>query len=384
MELNKRKLPACLVAGLISIGALCLFLYRLSGHWGEVWGVLQRTDYLLMLPALALVAMVYLLRVARWRLFLRPIHAVQWKNALSATVIGFATNNLLPARLGEVVRPYFISRRENVEFSHALATVGLARIFDLMGLAFLLFLVGVLAGPSGPTRGGASAAEKAAERYAAENTVKVTASGAPKTESEGGDQRMIMRVWYGGVIVSGVAATTVLILFLMAVWPAPVVRIGDKIIQLFPLQWRPRMEGILTSLLESLDCLKSCRGVTAGLLLSGAIWMSQSVSTWMLAWGLGVDLNLTAVFLVTLAIAGAVAIPQAPGYLGTFHLAAALVAEAFNVNTGAAGAFAMLVWVVNVIPITLVGACFLVWEGFNLGELQKRSQEMDESGGRTD
>ncbi|MFW6456876.1 MAG: lysylphosphatidylglycerol synthase domain-containing protein [Planctomycetota bacterium] len=118
------------------------------------------------------------------------------------------------------------------------------------------------------------------------------------------------------------------------------------------------------------------RGVVLGLSFSGLLWLCQAFSTLMLARGLSLNIGMEGALLVTIAVAAAVAIPQAPGYLGTFHLAAALVAEGFEVPTGEAGAFAMLMWLINVVPVTVVGMVFLVREGLNLGQLQEESERL--------
>jgi hypothetical protein len=56
-------------------------------------------------------------------------------------IMGFATNNLLPGRLGEFWRAYLLGRKRNVSKTFALATVFVERVFDGLTLLALLFLV---------------------------------------------------------------------------------------------------------------------------------------------------------------------------------------------------------------------------------------------------
>ena len=56
-------------------------------------------------------------------------------------MMGFATNNLLPGRLGEFWRAYLLGRKRNVRKTFALASVVVERVFDGLTLIALLALV---------------------------------------------------------------------------------------------------------------------------------------------------------------------------------------------------------------------------------------------------
>ena len=71
---------------------------------------------------------VWLQSMFRWQLLLRPLGAVRLASALQATIIGFGLSALLPARPGEVVRPYLLARREGISAAGAFATILLERL----------------------------------------------------------------------------------------------------------------------------------------------------------------------------------------------------------------------------------------------------------------
>jgi uncharacterized membrane protein YbhN (UPF0104 family) len=48
----------------------------------------------------------YVLRAARWQILLAPIGRARFGPAFRTTIIGFTASFLLPARIGEVLRPY--------------------------------------------------------------------------------------------------------------------------------------------------------------------------------------------------------------------------------------------------------------------------------------
>src|SRR5215470_6053637 len=80
----------------------------------------------------------FFLRAVRWIWILRPVGRVGVGPAFAATAAGFAANNL-PGKVGEVLRPYLLSRSEKLPFSPLLASIVLERVFD--GATVIFFFV---------------------------------------------------------------------------------------------------------------------------------------------------------------------------------------------------------------------------------------------------
>jgi glycosyltransferase 2 family protein len=79
-----------------------------------------------------------LVRVLRWQLLLTDIAPLSLPKVARALVVGYAVNNILPARLGELFRVDYLARRFRVTRSAALGSVILERLFD--GIAAVLLL----------------------------------------------------------------------------------------------------------------------------------------------------------------------------------------------------------------------------------------------------
>jgi len=79
----------------------------------------------------------YFMRAVRWRIFLRPVKKTTSAALVAPTLIGF-TGIALLGRLGEMIRPYLISRKLGLPFSSQLAVWTVERIFDFGGFAVLL------------------------------------------------------------------------------------------------------------------------------------------------------------------------------------------------------------------------------------------------------
>ena len=134
--------------------ALLAFFFR-DANLSEVWAETRRADPVLLLMAVGFTIVTYALRAWRWQSLLAPIGHASFANAFRTTVIGFAATFLLPARAGEVIRPYLLARKERLSATAAFATVILERLLDL-AVVLLLFAVFVLTVPPGTVSGDAS------------------------------------------------------------------------------------------------------------------------------------------------------------------------------------------------------------------------------------
>jgi glycosyltransferase 2 family protein len=56
-------------------------------------------------------------------------------------MIGFATNNLLPARLGEFARAYLLRRRTGLRKTFVLSSIFLERVFDGLALVAVILVL---------------------------------------------------------------------------------------------------------------------------------------------------------------------------------------------------------------------------------------------------
>src|SRR5207237_1064968 len=67
-----------------------------------------------------------------WQRLLRPIAAVRYVPMLGYLLIGYVANNVLPARLGELIRVHYLGDREGISRASALGTVVVERVVDLV------------------------------------------------------------------------------------------------------------------------------------------------------------------------------------------------------------------------------------------------------------
>src|SRR5207237_10119224 len=70
------------------------------------------------------------LRAWRWQRLLAPIHLVRVPRMFAYLAVGYAANNVLPARLGELVRSHYLGDREGISRTTTLGTVVVERVVD--------------------------------------------------------------------------------------------------------------------------------------------------------------------------------------------------------------------------------------------------------------
>jgi hypothetical protein len=97
---------------------------------GTLWGVIVHRFLFLGRKLLYI-------RAQRWRVLLRPVGTPFLRALVDATNIGFMANVLLPLRIGEIIRPVLLSRKERQPLGGILATIVLERIFDMFTILFL-------------------------------------------------------------------------------------------------------------------------------------------------------------------------------------------------------------------------------------------------------
>ena len=135
MLLSKRFL----IGLVLSAFFLTIFLWR--ADFSDLWDAVQGANYLYLIPGVGMYLISLMWRTLRWKIILSPIGDFRFARLWPVVLVGYASNNVLPVRLGELVRAYFLNIREGVSKTTALATILIERVSD--GMALLL-LVGVV------------------------------------------------------------------------------------------------------------------------------------------------------------------------------------------------------------------------------------------------
>ena len=304
---------------------------------------LRAADPWLVALAVALALVSYWARVLRWILILRPVARVRHSSALLATAVGYAAMALLPARMGDIIRPVILARRDRFPVSAGLASILTERVFDLWTVV-LFFLVFLIWPPS---------------------MAELDASAAANLR--------LLRV-SGFAVGVGLVAGTVVLLGLFRFQDRFVDLVTRPLARLAP-SWRGPVANFLGHFLDGLRVLQRPRDLLVTMTASFVLWyvIFWQVRVTLLAFDL--DLPLRAAFLiVTLAVIG-LAIPT-PGGVGGFHKATQVgLTTFFGVELNLATAVAIVYHAICFVPITIIGLLCLPLLGMRLTEVRDMASE---------
>lgn len=287
-------------------------LGRAFRHLRPVW----------LIPTFALLFVRFWFTAVRWQVLLRPIKTISVHRLFGVTMIGFMANNVLPARMGEFVRAYALAKSETLSTSLAFATIVLERVFD--GFTLLAFLV-------------AGLLFLRPERWL---------------------------VW------SAVASFCLYVAVLGGLLWLRHGRGFGWVLARLPLSVRDRAARLLDSFTLGLDVLGDGRALAVIAGLSLFIWAISAVTAWTMFAAFSLDLPAHAAVLLLAIVAVAVALPSAPGYVGTFQAGTVAALALFAVPESTAFSFSVLSHVLHYVPITVTGLVYLSLMNLTLSELR--------------
>jgi uncharacterized protein (TIRG00374 family) len=330
--------------------ALLAFFFR-DANLAEVWAETKRANPLLLLLAVGFTLMTYVLRAWRWQSLLAPIGHTRFTNAFRTTVIGFAATFLLPARAGEVIRPYLLARKERLSATATFATVILERMLDL-AVVLLLFAGFVFT----VRPGGLS-----------------------------GEATQFAHVKFWGGVAAAVAVAGLLVLFALAGHPERLGRAAGRVERVLPARAAEMIEHFVRAFAKGLAVMRQPGRLLAALLQSFPLWLSIAAGIWLTSRAFHITLPFTASFLVMTVLVVGVAVPT-PGAIGGFHLAYTFAVQTFfAVPDDRAKGAALVLHAISFVPVTILGIYFMARDGLTLrGAQELASGDPDRSEPTTD
>lgn len=275
-------------------------------------------------------------KVARWKLLLPPDAEISRWRLYRILHISYLINNVLPARIGDVARITMTTRTKGARMGHALSSLMTERVVDAVTLTAAFLAVSPFL------------------------TLSATS-------------RFWLRVAWVVIALAVVAA----VLFVVVPWrPRP---FGGKwLATRVPGSRRIREEA--RSFGEGWSLLVSREHMWGIWAWSALAWVSAFAINYSLMLALDIDAPVTVAILLTCTTNFAMLLPSSPAYIGVFHAAATFSLLPFGVKSSAALSFAILAHLVNVIPVSILGAVFLL-AGHELRSIRRVTPEGDPATG---
>ncbi len=329
----------------ITVSLLLLYWALHDVSAAEFWRHLNDANLKLLTLAVAVQTGGFVIRAARWQVFLAPaLPRSSFRARFGSTCIGFMANNVLPARVGEFARAYALSRSAPIGAGAAFGSLVVERLFDAFTLAVFLAVPILLPGfLDVPGLG---------ERLAA-----------------------------GLVAILIVFAVAVSGLLILIWWPEPATRIFSGTVgRLLPGRAAEAIARVMESFIVGLGAMRRPSLVAAGLAWSFFHWLWGALAYYLglIAFGITQPGYLGAVFLQAVN-AFAVAIPSSPGFFGPFEASVRLALSPFGIAPAEAVSFAAAFHIGTFIPVTVLGIYYLGRLGLSWGDVE-HSEEIVEEG----
>ena len=126
-----------LAFGLV-IALIALYYTLRNVSFSEVISSFKEMDYIYIFPAIVLIVLSYIFRAYRWQALLESSLKINVSGLYSPMMVGFM-GNFLPARAAEILRPYLLSKKYNITFAAAFASIFVERLFDMI-ILLLIFI----------------------------------------------------------------------------------------------------------------------------------------------------------------------------------------------------------------------------------------------------
>jgi glycosyltransferase 2 family protein len=279
--------------------------------------------------SLFFIVLMQVLRSYRWGVILQPLEKIGQFTLFAVTSVGFLAIAAIPARIGELARPYLIAKKSSIKMSSALGTVVVERVLD--SLAVLTITVAVL----------------------------------------------ILQDLPSWMIKSGILFFIVTMLMIAGIigliWRREAaVKIIDRILRLLPGKVAQKVNNVIHHFIDGFQVITNVKRLLYLLFLSAVVWLVDVAAIYTLFLAFGFDLPVLAAFVVMVILIAGIAIPTAPGFIGNWHYACILGLSLFSIAKPEAFSFALVYHFLSMIVVIVLGVFFLPFNKFSISDMTKQ------------
>lgn len=303
------------VAAAVGVSLLAGYLAFRHVQLKEVVTGIRRADLVSVGVVLALLVAAQVGRSFRLGVMLEPLEPLGQKLLLPITSIGFLFVWILPARLGEVARPYLLQQNSRVGLSAAMGSIVLERLIDAS------FLVALLA-------------------------ICLPALRLPG---------WLLSSFRGFVYLLLTAAFLVIIGSL----PGFRRRLLQGVSKILPESLADFLTRMAETFYSGMQAVASVRRLFTVLALTGVIWFFNMLVFVVMFHSMGLELGWLAGITVLVLTCLGIALPAAPGFIGNYHYACVVALTLFGVVKETALAYAILVHFLTVAVLVFMGVIFM-------------------------
>src|SRR5690348_16294443 len=305
-----------------AVSVVCLLWVLHNYNLGELTAAIRALDWKWVALSVAADLAVYIVHAWRWNTLLGPIVRLRFWRTVQAIYIGLFANEVLPLRVGELIRCYLLAHWSDFRISLSFASAAVERLIDgfWMLAAFL-----------------------------------VTAGFVKRIPRD-----LIILVQLLGVLL--------LVGFAVIIWVIYHKQHVHLVIR------ESRWASTLRHIVEGIHLMGNRRTIGFTILISGLYLLLQVVSVWALMNAYGFDLSFWVAGGVLVIVRLGTVIPNAPGNLGLIQVACVVALRLFDVESDTAKTFSFVMFFALTLPLLIGGALATALTGVNIGELRDRAQ----------
>jgi hypothetical protein len=314
----------------LAVSAIFLYLAFRNVPLAELGPALGRvrSGWLLLAVGVSFLLMVF--RTWRWQLELRPLEHIPFGRLWTITAVAYLAINLFPARLGEVVRPWLLSRRSSVSFANVVGNLVVEKTMDSVVILFYI-LAGLL-----------------------------TVQNLPPWVRH-------------GAMVPAVFALTLVILVVLLWWR------GEAFVERWVLKRLPERFGaglkrVLGAIIAGMQVLPNPGLLLAVFVVSLVLWFLPILSSYLMIRAFDFPLPFSAAVVVFIFIGFGTALPNVPGMIGPYQYACVLALELFGVGKVDALAYGLVLNAVQLLTIIAQGLIALPFAGVRWSDLREATR----------
>ncbi|MFC2164706.1 lysylphosphatidylglycerol synthase transmembrane domain-containing protein [Acidobacteriota bacterium] len=327
--------------------AVFIFFFFKSVDWKDVLSNLTNVNPFLFALASLLALLHLVTRSIRWQYLLRyEKKKVSFWNRIAANAVGFTVTFIFPGRLGEIVRPLYLARKEGLKKGFTVGTIIVERIFDVFTNCLLLGLF-LVSRPLFPSY------------YSA-------------------DEQAYSEIMSWGIVGIAIASSLLLFIFSLYFFQERALSVFAFILRPFPKKISEKVIGLLKEFIEGLQFFHSVLSVFVYILLSIFVWLGIIFFYWVFFLAYNVSLPYFSLIPFIFLTGAGASIPT-PGMVGGYHYFSRLGMTRFlNIEDSLAVSLTIVQHAVQLVVTCLLGYAILWKEGLSLLQIKKLGEERDQ------
>ena len=310
-----------LLSLLLSVGAV--FFATRNVDWSQLRALLGQAHYWPLAWALMLSSVTFTLRAWRWQVLLNPFQKIALWQLLRWQVGGLLINNLLPMRMGELVRAYWTGHKTRIAKSSILGTIVVERVFDMASMAAIACAVLLGAG-----------------------------------------------LYHFNRAIAVGAVTSIVILSVTAK-----LFIHDAMLQNLTARLPAKIRELADDFVKGLSVFKDKKEIFKVAMVSPLIWAADIFIIAVLSRTLGLDLSWMQAAVLAVGLILGVMIPAAPGAVGTYEAGGVAALGLIGFDATRAFSFVFLMHCFQIFTTIVLGVPVLFAEGFTVKQILNAEKE---------